>query len=966
MPKIEHLHRNPSPTSNYTPSKSLPWTLSYVSPLALQDDNKKETPPTDGTTSTRQLDPQLCYYTPVSTLIEMQYDDVLGREAENELSSTQPDRPAVLATRNSHNRQEKREEDIRAGLVGSMKIIAGGKDYMDAQESDEVFLNLSENYKGSQSWTFGRAGTANFVVARKARLSKIHFIVEHTGGTKQRAGTVVIRDVSLNGTSVNGRYLGRGNSALLQNGDVITVGAMEGVPTQDNPDETKFIFTHHMGQEVPYDENSFHAKYDMSNDLLGSGAFANVYKAVARDGGPVRAVKQILKSKVKNPGAVQREIRVLKRITHPGVVQLVDHFEDDQNHYLVMELMENGDLMDFISEFGAIPEFVTREIVKQVLETVRDFHAMGVSHRDIKPDNILVFQDDPVIVKVSDFGLAKVTHDSILNTFCGTMAYIAPEILLSRERRKANSADPGCYSNLVDMWSIGCLCYVLATGYLPFDGSSHEAIVSAITAGTYCQKPLNDFNISPMGRDFIKCLLTVDPEDRPSAIQILRHPWFSDQSVRLRANNGEGGNAEPQATLDSEKFHDIRRATIIGDGPDPDSIPPLMADTDSEIRSRGEPISVEGLVITDKNNEESRIGGMASEAARDAVMQERRQQEERDDEESMDSDDDGVEVLDGPVDEDFSWVNRNPASETPAEMETRIRKELERKIRVEVETRVRAENQTILQAQAEQAARIRAEAEAQRMAEADTDNDESDPENDSYVRVPASSRSRRSRPNTWLNLKSLPSNIHNMSIDITGDNYRIGRIESDNQIVIDKKPISKDHCVFEKRIMTEPEHDGFYRIFLHDLSRNGVRVNSGKVGRGNSVQLQHGDILHVFTDPSIERGSLSMLINFESPEYSYHEGTHRPSKILETAEISPHVQAEQEERERARIEQARAEQTRQELENGSRYSKTVTTDVSTPVKQISRQESRGGRNGFKRDGDTLQSGRQVSVRRTDY
>ncbi|KAG5362982.1 Serine/threonine-protein kinase RAD53 [Yarrowia sp. B02] len=936
----------------------------------------------------------------------MQYDDVLGREAENELSSTQPDRPAVLANRNSYTRQEKRDEDIRAGLVGSMKIIAGGKDYMDEQESDEVFLNLADDYKGSQSWTFGRAGSANFVVARKARLSKIHFIVEHTGGTKQRAGTVVIRDVSLNGTSVNGRYLGRGNSALLQNGDVITVGAMEGVATQDNPDETKFIFTHHMGQEVPYDENSFHAKYDMSTDLLGSGAFANVYKCVARDGGPVRAVKQIMKSKVKNPGAVQREIRVLKRITHPGVVQLIDHFEDDQCHYLVMELMENGDLMDFISEFGAIPEFVTREIVKQVLETVRDFHAMGVSHRDIKPDNILVFQDDPVIVKVSDFGLAKVTQDSILNTFCGTMAYIAPEILLSRERRKANSADPGCYSNLVDMWSIGCLCYVLATGYLPFDGTSHEAIVKAITAGTYCQKPLNDFNISPMGRDFIKCLLTVDPEERPSAIQILRHPWFSDESVRLRANQGDAAEASPQASLDSDKFQDIRRATIIGDGPDPNSIPPLMDDNDSEIRSRGEPISVEGLVLTD--NLEARVGGAtshASELAREAVMEERRRQELEDaamdrevqneirrqrreaeeyeraveaerrhqqqleeEDRMMAEEDEGVKVHDGPVDSDFSWVNpsRNGngknKSETPAEMEARIRKELERKIRHEVETRVRAETQSILQAQAEQAARIRAEAEAQRMAEADTDNDESDMEDGSVVKIPAAGKSRRARPNTWLNLKSLPSTIHEIEFDITGDNYRIGRVVSDNQIVIDKMPISKDHCIFEKRIMTDPQLDGFYKIFLHDVSRNGVRVNSEKVGKGKSVQLQHGDIIHLFLDPQVEGGSLSMLVSFESPEYSHHDGPMRSAKLLISHEISPHVVAEQVEREMKRLEQARAEAARAEFN-----ARTANGAVTTPVQQVTRQMSRrASRNGVKRDGETLQSGRQVSVRRTEY
>lgn len=900
----------------------------------------------------------------------MQYDDVLGREADNELSSTQPDRPAVLANRNSHGGQKKRDEDLRAGLVGSMKIIAGGKDYMNEQETDEVFLNLAENYKGSQSWTFGRAGSANFVVARKARLSKIHFIVEHTGGTKQRAGTVVIRDVSLNGTSVNGRYLGRGNSALLQNGDVITVGAMEGVSTQDNPDETKFIFTHHMGPEVPHDENSFHAKYDMSNELLGSGAFANVYKCVARDGGPVRAVKQILKSKVKNPGAVQREIRVLKRITHPGVVQLIDHFEDDQCHYLVMELMENGDLMDFISEFGAIPEFVTREIVKQVLETVRDFHAMGVSHRDIKPDNILVFQDDPVIVKVSDFGLAKVTQDSILNTFCGTMAYIAPEILLSRERRKANSADPGCYSNLVDMWSIGCLCYVLATGYLPFDGTSHEAIVKSITAGTYCQKPLNDFNISPMGRDFIKCLLTVDPEDRPSAIQILRHPWFSDESVRLRATNGEGADISPQATLDSDKFQDIRRATIIGDGPDPNSMPPLIEDNDSEIRSRGEPISVEGLVLTD--NDTARVGGAASEHARDAVMEERRQQERLNEEDSMDSDNDGgVQVHDRPVNSDFSWVNpaRNGSengsekdkTESPAEMDARIRKEIERKIRNEIEARVRAENQSILQAQAEQAARIRAEAEAQQMAEADTDNDESDVEDGSVVKIPSASKSRRARPNTWLNLKSLPNTIHNLKFDITGDNYRIGRVVSDNQIVIEKAPISKDHCIFEKRIMTDPKLDGFFKIFLHDVSRNGIRVNSEKIGKGNSVQLQHGDIVHFFLDPQVEGGSLSMLVNIESPEYSYHDGPTRPGKLLVTYEISPHVVAEQAEREVKRLEQLRAETARAEF--NARSQNGV---VTTPVRQVSRQSSRRASRNVKREGETLHSGRQVSVRRTEY
>lgn len=115
-----------------------------------------------------------------------------------------------------------------------------------------------------------------------------------------------------------------------------------------------------------------------------------------------------------------------------------------------------------------------------------------------------------------------------MKTFCGTLAYVAPEVI----RGKDTSVSPdeyeerNEYSSLVDMWSMGCLVYVILTGHLPFSGSTQDQLYKQIGRGSYHEGPLKDFRISEEARDFIDSLLQVDPNNRSTAAKALNHPWI--------------------------------------------------------------------------------------------------------------------------------------------------------------------------------------------------------------------------------------------------------------------------------------------------------------------------------------------------------------------------------------------------------------------------------------------------------
>lgn len=382
-----------------------------------------------------------------------------------------------------------------------------------------------------KTWIFGRNADCDFVLSSCTRLSNKHFKL----WLNLTDNTLWIQDTSTNGTHLNGNRLVKGSNYIVNQGDEISVGL--GVPL----DVIRFVVlfsdtynpSNSVNSSVIKDEGIF-KDFIVKNETIGQGAFATVKKAIERATGDSYAVKIINRRRAIHAGGkgamvgVNRELEILRKLDHPNIVRLKSFYEDIENYYLVMELVPGGDLMDFVAANGAIGEDATQVITKQILDGIAYVHRMGISHRDLKPDNILIMQDDPILVKITDFGLAKISDNAtFMKTFCGTLAYVAPEVITGKYDLQPSQDGPTNYSNLVDIWSLGCLVYVLLTSHLPFNGKTQTQMFQKIKTGEYHESPLNSYRISEEGRSFLSCCLQVDPRNRITAEAALKHLWLA-------------------------------------------------------------------------------------------------------------------------------------------------------------------------------------------------------------------------------------------------------------------------------------------------------------------------------------------------------------------------------------------------------------------------------------------------------
>ncbi|KAF3994778.1 hypothetical protein FT663_01134 [Candidozyma haemuli var. vulneris] len=383
-----------------------------------------------------------------------------------------------------------------------------------------------------KTWLFGRNGECDFVLSVCTRLSNKHFKLWLNLSDK----TLWIQDTSTNGTHLNGNRLVKGSNYIVNQGDEIAVGV--GVPKDVIRFVVLFSDTYNpsnSSNNLVIKDEGIYKDFIIKNETIGQGAFAIVKKAVERSTGDSYAVKMINRRRAIHAGGkgammgVNRELEILRKLDHKNIVKLKSFYEDIENYYLVMEFVPGGDLMDFVAANGAIGEDATQVITKQILDGIAYVHRLGISHRDLKPDNILIMQDDPILVKITDFGLAKISDNAtFMKTFCGTLAYVAPEVITGKyDSQQASQDSPHInYSNLVDIWSLGCLVYVLLTSHLPFNGKTQSQMFQKIKSGEYHESPLNSYEISDEGRDFLKCCLQVDPKKRIVADEALHHPWL--------------------------------------------------------------------------------------------------------------------------------------------------------------------------------------------------------------------------------------------------------------------------------------------------------------------------------------------------------------------------------------------------------------------------------------------------------
>ncbi|KAI9179853.1 hypothetical protein H9P43_005184 [Blastocladiella emersonii ATCC 22665] len=268
--------------------------------------------------------------------------------------------------------------------------------------------------------------------------------------------------------------------------------------------------------------------YDLyeKKEKLGEGHFAEVYRVVHRETGKEYALKTIKKKRIPRgkEKVIKREIDILARVAgHPNIVGLLPHdsfFETDRSFHLVMELCTGGELFDVIVSRGYLAESEAALIIHQILGALAFLHSQGIVHRDLKPDNLLI-QDrnaPKMRVMITDFGLSRLMDydGQIFLTACGTPGYLAPEVITNLGHGKP-----------ADMWSLGCIAYVLISGNMPFFADTTAGIFERILTGAYEFDPECWGEVSEHAIDFIRRLLTVDQDERMTADEAREHPWLT-------------------------------------------------------------------------------------------------------------------------------------------------------------------------------------------------------------------------------------------------------------------------------------------------------------------------------------------------------------------------------------------------------------------------------------------------------
>lgn len=256
-------------------------------------------------------------------------------------------------------------------------------------------------------------------------------------------------------------------------------------------------------------------KYEIGK-LLGHGTFAKVYQATNIKTSESVAIKILDKEKILKGGLIahiKREISILRRVRHPNIVQLIEVMATKSKIYFVMEYVKGGELFKRVSK-GRLKEELARKYFQQLISAVGFCHARGVFHRDLKPENLLL--DENGDLKVSDFGLScvseQIRQDGLFHTFCGTPAYVSPEIL----------AQKGYDAAKVDIWSCGVILFVLMAGYLPFHDQNILAMYKKIYKGEFRSPSW----FSPQLTRLLTRLLDTNPGTRMTIPEIMENRWF--------------------------------------------------------------------------------------------------------------------------------------------------------------------------------------------------------------------------------------------------------------------------------------------------------------------------------------------------------------------------------------------------------------------------------------------------------
>uniref|UniRef100_A0A8C2IWH3 non-specific serine/threonine protein kinase n=1 Tax=Cyprinus carpio TaxID=7962 RepID=A0A8C2IWH3_CYPCA len=249
---------------------------------------------------------------------------------------------------------------------------------------------------------------------------------------------------------------------------------------------------------------------------LGRGRFSVVKRCDQRGSKCTVAVKFVNKKLMKRD-QVTHEFSVLQRLQHPHLVRLLDTFETSSSYALVLEMSDQGRLLDYIVSWGNLTEEKVAFYLRDILEALQYLHNCRIVHLDLKPENLVVDQSpSQPMVKLTDFGDAvQLNSTPYVHPLLGSPEFAAPELVLG---------NPVSLSS--DLWSLGVVTYVMLSGASPFLDESVEETCLNICRLDFSFPDDYFQGVSQAARDFVCLLLRTEPSKRPPAATCLQDPWL--------------------------------------------------------------------------------------------------------------------------------------------------------------------------------------------------------------------------------------------------------------------------------------------------------------------------------------------------------------------------------------------------------------------------------------------------------
>ncbi|KAG2222287.1 hypothetical protein INT45_006966 [Circinella minor] len=266
-------------------------------------------------------------------------------------------------------------------------------------------------------------------------------------------------------------------------------------------------------------------------ETIGQGSFGKVKLGTHKLTGKQVAIKKISKE---HAPLITREIHLHRQLKqHPNIVTLYEIIMTESFIHVISEYCPHGELFDALTESGRFSEHETIKWFSQLVDAIYYCHSQDIVHRDLKLENILLDQNDNV--KLCDFGFARHTENKqMLQTFCGSLAYSAPEVIL---RQKYTGPE-------TDIWSLGVILYTLLAGELPFDDDSEIITQRKIVKGDYVIPSYFSKELS----DLITRMLKLNPSERVTLDQIIEHPWLHHHQCQDCYDNNSSLPSTPNSS----------------------------------------------------------------------------------------------------------------------------------------------------------------------------------------------------------------------------------------------------------------------------------------------------------------------------------------------------------------------------------------------------------------------------------